>query len=559
MGKEEDVLDVRGVRDQHGQPVDSDTAAAGGRHAVFHGAQEVFVHGVGFPIALLLHLHLFLEPAALVHGIVQLGKRIGELAPAYEQLEPFGEFGVVPVPLGQGRDLHGIIRDEGRVHEAVLHETFEEFVDHLAPAQFDVHVQPPVIARCREFRGRHAGGVDVGVLADGVEHGQPRPGRGQVDRPALVRVLQRAVDFPEDTDEEALHQVHDVPVIHVGDIELQHGEFGVVRTVDPFVAEVVADLVHALHAAYDQPLEIEFVGDAHEERHVEGLVVGLEGPRQRASVEGLEDRGFHFDEPLAVHEPLDGPDEPGALEEDLLDPGVDDQVHVALPVPGLDVPQAVPFFGQGAEGLGKELQGIRHDGYLAGPGPEDGALDPQEIAYFDQLIVDLVFVRSDPVESDVDLDPAGAVEEVGEAGLAMAPLGDDPARHRDRRGGFHQGIRLVEYGPGGMGDVVADGVGIDAAGADLFELVVSLPVEIVRAAHPFAPKVAVVGAGKVKGGGWTVRSAVVLTRIGRAPEYRRAGPCCQPKRTSRRGSGEGRKPGALTSSLRDLHGGGSPR
>ena len=168
MGKEQDVLDVRGVRNKHGQPVYSDSASPGGRHAVLHCPEEVLVHGVGFPIALALHFNLLLEPPALVHRVVQLGECVGELTPADKQFESFSEFRIVRMPLGQRRNLDGIIRNEGRILQTVLHEVFEEPVDHLAPAQFGVHIEAPVTAYRRELRGRHPGDVDIAILANGV-------------------------------------------------------------------------------------------------------------------------------------------------------------------------------------------------------------------------------------------------------------------------------------------------------------------------------------------------------------------------------------------------------
>ena len=79
-------------------------------------------------------------------------------------------------------------------------------------------------------------------------------------------------------------------VVGVGLVPLEHGELGVVRAIHPLVAEVVADLVDPLEPAHEQPLEVELVGDAQVERHVERVVVGHEGPGRGAAVERLEDR-----------------------------------------------------------------------------------------------------------------------------------------------------------------------------------------------------------------------------------------------------------------------------
>ena len=71
------------------------------------------------------------------------------------------------------------------------------------------------------------------------------------------------------------------------------------------VAEVLADLVHALEPADDQPLQVQLVGDPQEEVAVELVVVGHEGPRQRAAVERLEDRGLDLEEAALVEPAAD--------------------------------------------------------------------------------------------------------------------------------------------------------------------------------------------------------------------------------------------------------------
>ena len=62
------------------------------------------------------------------------------------------------------------------------------------------------------------------------------------------------------------------------------------RAIDALVPEVVPDLVHAIEPAHDQPLQIQLVRDAQEERHVERVVVRRERARRRAAVERLQYR-----------------------------------------------------------------------------------------------------------------------------------------------------------------------------------------------------------------------------------------------------------------------------
>ncbi len=74
------------------------------------------------------------------------------------------------------------------------------------------------------------------------------------------------------------------------------------RPVHSLVPEVVPDLVDPLEAADEQPLEIELVGDAQIERHVERVVVGDERTGRRAAVERLEHRRLHLEEAALVEE-----------------------------------------------------------------------------------------------------------------------------------------------------------------------------------------------------------------------------------------------------------------
>ena len=86
-----------------------------------------------------------------------------------------------------------------------------------------------------------------------------------------------------------------VAVVRERLVELEHRELRIVRPVDAFVAEVVSDFVHALEAAHDQALEIQLVGDAQIERHVERVVVRDEWTRRRAAVQRLQHRRLDFE------------------------------------------------------------------------------------------------------------------------------------------------------------------------------------------------------------------------------------------------------------------------
>ena len=160
---------------------------------------------------------------------------------------------------------------------------------------------------------------------------------------------------------------HDVVVVDVGLVGLEHGELGVVLEAHALVAEVAADLVDAVDAADDAALEVELDGDAQVEVALELVVVGDEGPRHGAAVERLQDGRLDLDEAALVEEAADGGDDAGALDEDLARIVVDDGVEVALAVARLDVGQAVELLGQRAQRLGEELPGGGPQRKLAAP------------------------------------------------------------------------------------------------------------------------------------------------------------------------------------------------
>ena len=89
-------------------------------------------------------------------------------------------------------------------------------------------------------------------------------------------------------------------VVGVGLVPLEHRELGVVLVGDALVAEVLAELVDAVDAADDEPLEVELGRDPQVEVAVERVVVGGEGPRQGAAVERLQDRRLDLDEAVLV-------------------------------------------------------------------------------------------------------------------------------------------------------------------------------------------------------------------------------------------------------------------
>ena len=71
----------------------------------------------------------------------------------------------------------------------------------------------------------------------------------------------RAGNLRRQLREQFLVHRHQVLIIAVGFIKLQHREFGIMLSRDAFVAEVAINLIHTIKTAHNQPLQIKLGGD----------------------------------------------------------------------------------------------------------------------------------------------------------------------------------------------------------------------------------------------------------------------------------------------------------
>ena len=133
-------------------------------------------------------------------------------------------------------------------------------------------------------------------MHDEVLDGHAPERRAEVVGLALVLDASRAEHGVGETLEHALDQVHEIAVIGVRLVQLEHREFGVVPRRQALVAEVAIDLVDALEAADDQPLEVQLGRDPQVHVDVERVVVGQERLRDRAARNHLQHRRLDLEE-----------------------------------------------------------------------------------------------------------------------------------------------------------------------------------------------------------------------------------------------------------------------
>ena len=208
------------------------------------------------------------------------------------------------------------------------------------------------------------------------------------------------------------------------------------RAVHALVAEVLAELVHAVESADDQLFEVELRGDAQVEVDIERVVVRDERTRRGAARNGLQDRGLDFDIAFRIEKFTHRGHDFGAADERIFDLRVDNQVEIPLAVAHLGIGEgverpAVLLFddGQRADRFRQHGETAAVHRQFAGVGEEREALDAHEVADVEQFFEDRVVERriafgADVVAADVDLNTARVVLQFEERGAAH-----DAARH----------------------------------------------------------------------------------------------------------------------------------
>ena len=353
--EQQNITDGGRVRQQHDQPVDPDPLACRGRHAVFECADVVGVIVHRLVVSRLLLLDLLPETLGLVLGIIELREAVGNLASADKEFEPVRNERISIVAPRQRRDFGRVSRDKGRIHEPVLDALLEDLDLDLA--------QPVGVLECNaealcngtrlrkvvDFRFR-----DIGIeVQDRLPDCHTRETAAEVIALPLILNGAAAVDVKRQASQHVFCEIHEVVVIRIGLVELQHRELGIMPCRETLVAEVAIDFINALEAADHEPLQIEFGRNAQEEIHVEGIVIGRERARRSTSRDHLHHRRFDFHEAVTVEIVANELDDARADAEGFTRRLVHDQVEVAHAVTLLLVCQAVKLLRQRAQRLGQ--------------------------------------------------------------------------------------------------------------------------------------------------------------------------------------------------------------
>ena len=130
--REENGLPDAKAGEGHQQPVDAHAHAAGGRHAVLEGAQELLVQAHGLRVAAGGEPGLLHEAFALHDGVDELGVPCGQFEAADVEVPLLHDAVDRAVAADQRAGVHREVEHEGGPHQAVLHEVLPQFLDVLA-------------------------------------------------------------------------------------------------------------------------------------------------------------------------------------------------------------------------------------------------------------------------------------------------------------------------------------------------------------------------------------------------------------------------------------------
>ena len=333
-------------------------------------------------------------------------------------LEPLDELLLPLLSLGERRELDRIVIEDRRLDQLRLDQVAEGVVDELRPRLVLARVHLPVGEPAPQVVG--VAGQDP-LLLERLDQLDPAPGRLQVDGLAPEGRLRRPGCLARHGGDELLDANHRVLVVRVRLVPLEHRELGLVLVGDALVAEVLADLVHLLEPADDQPLEVELVGDSQIKVCVELVGVRDERLGEGAAVARLQNRCLDLDEAVGIEIRTDGRDDSRADDEVPPRFPVDKQVEVALPVAGLGLDSSRGRCPGAGGRSSARAAALDREGRLA-------SLRPSRDAHHAHDVAGVRVHLAHPVGRAEELDLAGAVDEVEEDELPVAAPPHDAPR-----------------------------------------------------------------------------------------------------------------------------------
>src|SRR5690606_9272509 len=146
--------------------------------------------------------------------------------------------------------LHRMSINEGRLDERLLYELFEESIQYMPERHMRLYRNFMLLRQTVSFLIAHLNTeVYTGYFLNSIYHRYPAPLRRQIYFMALIKIDLRSKHFFGNMSNHILGQRHDILVIRIGLIQLDHRKFRIVAGRHTLIPIYPADLLHFLQAA----------------------------------------------------------------------------------------------------------------------------------------------------------------------------------------------------------------------------------------------------------------------------------------------------------------------
>src|SRR3989339_806551 len=208
---------------------------------------------------------------------------------------------------------------------------------------------------------------------------------------------------------------HHPVIILVSNIDLHHGEFGIMSPVHAFIPEVLGKFIYPFKTAYNKPLKVKFVCNPQVKRNIQCVMMSHKRPCSCSAGYWLEDRSFYFQIAICVKEFPHRLDYPGSLPEYIPYLGIYYQVNISLTVPHFRISYSIKKYSvfflnnrQGANRFAENFKFTDMYSYFTHLCFEYMALYSNNVAYVEvmleySVIQCLVFAGADIIATDIYL------------------------------------------------------------------------------------------------------------------------------------------------------------
>ena len=113
------------------------------------------------------------------------------------------------------------------------------------------------------------------MFLDGIQHSDTLVRGFEINNVVAYLYLSGSIYIQTDFFNHLFCKFHHPVIVLIGYVYLHAGEFRIVCAVHSFVTEVLAYFIHTFETTYDKSFQVQFAGDAHIQRHVQCVVMGM--------------------------------------------------------------------------------------------------------------------------------------------------------------------------------------------------------------------------------------------------------------------------------------------